>query len=368
MIPRFQPRVLVFLLACALPLSVAPTATAAELAGATPQQGLLLLANGSVIAGEILLDGDYYRVLLAKGKLQIRIDQVDFFCLTMEEAYSRRRSRRIANPSTADAHLEMVRWCLQQELFTQATSELQAARAIDPSHHLLGIMKRQLEQAQELALRKPQPGPAVSQAVVQTTANLAHIGAASSEVPPWARTEFIKRIQPMMVHSCATGGCHASNSSHELRIDRTALDGVGSPELIQRNLSSVIATIDFADPEASRLIVLGAAAHGVVGGEQSKALTPHQLEILRAWVTQLVLKQTPSEEDDNQPRLAQIVVGMNSSAQQKFNGSDPAAATPDPFDPTAFNDEHAVTAEPSSEAAEATPLSESELPLAQDPQ
>jgi hypothetical protein len=369
MISPFQLRVFVLMLACALPLSAAPIAATVELADTVPQQGLLVLANGSVIPGEIMLDGDYYRVLLAKGRLQIRVDQVDFFCQTMEEAYARRRSRRISDPPTADAHLEMVRWCVQHELFSQATRELQSARAINPSHQLLDVMERQLVQAQELALRKVQPEPTVAQAIIQTSAAAERIDAVYSEIPTWARTEFIKRIQPMMVHSCATGGCHALNSSQQLRIDRNALDGVGNPELIQRNLSSVIATINFDDPEASRLLALGATAHGAGEDEQSRALTPHQLEILRAWVTQLVLKVIPAnEKDDREPQLAQVVVGMNSSAQQKHSAAEPTSAASDPFDPAAFNSEQAGKAESQSKAAEAIPLPESESPPVQDQQ
>lgn len=368
MILRFHPCCLAI---CALALS--QFVAVAELVPAVPQQGLLVLANGSVIAGTVVLDGEYYGVLLEKGKLQIRVEQVDFFCETMAEAYARRKARRIGQSPTADTHLEIAQWCLQHGLLEFAMAELAEARTIDPRHPELPLAERRLAQTKELASRKATPVKAgspvtdvqVRPAVVSEEQEQTSFG----EIPLWARTEFIKRIQPMMVHSCANSGCHLPSSPQELRVDRNALNGVGNPDLIHRNLAAVIGEVDLADPEASRLLMLGATAHGKPGAKQSRPLTPHQLEIVRAWVTQLALRETPAEEKvAHEPRVAQIVVGMNSSAQQKYIAQEQTAAdSPDPFDPAAFNREHTQPTEEESAVAEATPLPESNPPDATSP-
>ncbi|MDZ4657808.1 MAG: hypothetical protein SH868_09560 [Bythopirellula sp.] len=336
---------------------------AAELVPGVPQRGLLVLANGSVIEGTIALDGDYYGVVLEKGKLQIRVDQVDFFCETMAEAYARRKARRIGQSPTVDAHLEVAQWCLQHGLFEFAMAELAEARMIDPQHPLLSLVERRLAQTKELASRVAPPAAAISDdrgspvvdEHVRPAVASEEAQTSFGEIPVWARTEFIKRIQPMMVHSCANSGCHLPNSPQEMRVDRNALNGVGNPDLIHRNLAAVIAEVDLANPEASRLLTLGATAHGKPGVEQSRPLTPHQLEIVRAWVTQLALRESPLKETEKQPRVAQIVLGMNSSAQQKFIAEEQTAAdSPDPFDPAGFNSEEAQPAETPAESTEAT--------------
>src|SRR5690606_18045867 len=97
-----------------------------------------------------------------------------------------------------------------------------------------------------------------------------------------------------------TAGCHLPNTSQKLQIDRLALDGVGNPDLIYRNLASTIAVLDLTKPAASPLLEMGAAVHGNEG-KQSHPLTPHQLEILRAWVTQLALNEPPREPVEESP-------------------------------------------------------------------
>jgi hypothetical protein len=183
------------------------------------------------------------------------------------------------------------------------------------------------------------------------------------EIPLWARSEFIKRIQPMMAHSCATAGCHMPNSSQSMRIHRNALDGVGNPELIHGNLAAVIGQVDLEKPEESPLLMYGAAAHGTAR-QQSRPLTPHQLEILRAWVTQVSLGKPPAEEQTKaESRVAQIVIGMNSSSQPTPKPAEQeGAAAPDPFDPAAFNQEQPGEAAQESDApnsAQSTPAEES---------
>jgi hypothetical protein len=319
---------------------------------AAPQQGFLVLANGSVMEGTVARDGDYFQVLLQKGKLQVRVDQVDFFCLSMEEAYVRRCARKIGTTTTVEAHLEMARWCVQHNLLANAGAEIQAARTLNSKHPQIELVERQVLQANEQARELANADKVIVDHQVQTaSAEVEPEGTPFGEIPLWARSEFIKRIQPMMAHSCATAGCHLPNSAQSMRIHRNALDGVGNPELIHGNLAAVIEQVDLAKPEESPLLMYGAAAHGT-RRQQSRPLTPHQLEILRAWVTQVSLGEPPAEEAKEVTRVAQIVIGMNSANQPKPQASEQeAAAAPDPFDPAAFN------SEPSSEATTSSDFS-----------
>lgn len=315
-----------------------------------------MLANGSLISGVIAVEGEYFKILLPKGKLQVRVDQVDFLCQSREEAYVRRRARKITTTATADAHLEMARWCVQHELLAYAEAEIAAARAIEPQHRLLANAETQLAQAHKISDRVEGAVAIIKDPmVVHAAATAESSGRAFGDIPPWARTEFIKRVQPMLAQSCATAGCHLPNTAHELQIDRAALDGVGNPDLIHRNLASAIAMLDLADPEASPLLTKGATPHGAEA-KRSRPLTPHQLEILRAWVTQLALNEAPREEVE-EPVGTQIVVGMNGGPQQKYVLGVPAAAT-DPFDPAEFNQAQAA-AKTSAEANAILPAEES---------
>ncbi len=331
-------------------------ATADEADPIVPEEGLLVLANGSIMEGTIARDGDYYRVLLDKGTLRVRVDQVDFFCETMAEAYHRRQARRLGQMPSADAHIEMAQWCLQHRLTEFAFAELAAAREVDPQHTLLPVIERRLAHATTLATSQVQvkAGPPIVDEHVQE----ANAEVSFGEIPLWARSEFIKRVQPMMAHSCAKSGCHLPNSPQQMKVDRRALDGVGNPELIHRNLTAIIAEVNLAEPDSSPLLTMGAAAHGNQLDGLSRPLSPHQLEILRAWVTQLSLRKAPlQEERESQPRGTQIVVGMNSSAQQKFRQDEQAAVvSTDPFDPADFNRQHADEAKVGESTSQPQPV------------
>ena len=172
---------------------------------AAPQAGLLVLANGSVLEGIITAEGDYYRVMLPKGELRVRSTQVDFFCQTLDEAYAGRRERVQTN--TADAHLDLARWCLQHAMLEHATAEIAHARSLEPRHRMVGVLTRQVEQSREANTKAetPQESPSPTQPAGDSTVIEPVAAPAAAEIPQWARVEFVRRIQPLLIHSCATG-------------------------------------------------------------------------------------------------------------------------------------------------------------------
>lgn len=292
------------------------------------QPGYLVLANGSVLQGVVSLEGDRYRVALAKGEFSLAATQVDFFCKSLEEAYVRRKER--LGGDSFDTHLEMARWCLQQRLFDLAAKELEAARQIESQHPDLELLERQIEQNRILATQQQAVGSAANQSADQ--ARLPKAGPTSTKhaaVPQWARVEFVKRIQPLLLHSCTASGCHMPGSLQSWQIDRRALDGSGNPDLIEANLQGVLAESDTGTPENSPLLLRASASHGVVGQSESRALMPRQLAILRAWISQI--RDQPIQETESHTGNAVIPAETVRTAA-------------DPFDPSSFN-RHTATPE-----------------------
>lgn len=318
---------------------------AGEIPGeASPRQGLLVLANGNVIEGSVKVDADTFTVLVPNGKLRVRTDQVDFFCDSLEEAYVRRRARRISSTTSLDAHLEMARWCVNQRLFAYAEREIEQARRLNPDDQQVDRVERLLDQARKLSQRTHGDESKTDEKVVLASAPSEPPELPVVDIPVWARTEFVKRVQPMLVNSCATAGCHVPNSPQRLQIDRTALDGVGNPDLFQRNLSAVVGMVDPADPQNSLLLKKASEPHGLVVAVPSRPLTQHQFEILRAWILQLSMDEQP-QEHNNSRQVPQVVIGMNSSGQQRSDITSSEAPSSDPFDPSAFNAEQAQSAD-----------------------
>lgn len=307
--------------------------------------GLLVLRNGNVLRGEVLRLANHYRVEMKHGGMQVPVEQVEMFCQSLDEAYEQRRKQRTG--STADSHLELARWCLKHDLLEYASRELLDARTIDPHHRRLGLLERQLQHALQ---RSTAPPPQTPEQRKPTEVRLVD-ATLVEETPSWARKLFVRKIQPSLVRSCATTGCHQSGGNERFQLNRLALDGVGHPEATLNNLSATITLVDFRDHQQSTLLEFAGREHGTKETGASGRLSGYQLQLLDAWVEQLVLAKRMRDG-------VSVVTADYQEASEKESGGPPeeAAATQssesaltsqdylpvDPFDAEAFNRRYAA--------------------------
>lgn len=255
-------------------------------------EGVLVLRNGNVLKGTVAREGDQYRIDMLEARLRVPVAQVERHCQTVDEAYEQRRASRVGR--SADAHLELARWCLRNGMLEHAAREVLDARTLDPGHPALGRIGEQLGlllKARAVAQQPPPAGDdAAAAAGVQPVAAPSAASAPSEgETPPplsdEARAQFVRSIQPMLIHSCSTGGCHQAGSRHQLQLDRWALEGAGSAAIVRRNLASVASLIDHEDPASSPLVQWGRQAHGGSGTTKpSTPLAPYQAALLLEWL------------------------------------------------------------------------------------
>jgi len=300
--------------------------------------GLLVLRNGNIIEGKVTRDGEHFQVEVEHGRMQVRVGQVEMFCLTHAEAYERRREMRTG--STADSHLELAKWCLRHDLLDYASQEILEARAVDPHHRHLLRLERQLNQA--MAQRSKVPKLPQSEKVI-TAAQEADLSTID-QAPPWARTMFVKRIQPMLVKSCVATGCHQQGSASRLQLNRHAVFGAGHPEATKHNLASVLEQIDFESAKDSLIIRKAELKHGAGA---SKPLLPHQLEILRAWVEQLAMADAKETQvvqasavetrHSSVARLGEVYRHRRKVIELATEAHTGSQQEDDPFDPEVFN-------------------------------
>ena len=300
-----------------------PTNLAAE--PHAPAGRVLVLRNGNVLVGEIEKIPDAYRIDLEGATFRVPADQVETWCNSLQDAYETRRAQRIG--AFGDGHVELAAWCLRQNLVDQAARELLDGRRCDPANPSLAALDLQLQQA--LAARtaakqkassphaaipsqpperrdRPQPRPDDENA--------------SLDASPAAQAQFVRGIQPMLIHNCATGGCHQANSPQALKLDRWALDGNGNPNLFRRNLASVLSQILKSNPEQSPLLQRARVAHGAAGGRSSPPLDVRRTQLLAAWVEEVV--GAPPAKEPADP-AASVEVD--------------SATVHDEFDPAGFN-------------------------------
>jgi len=303
-----------------------PVAVAQPPGGETAASGLLVLRNGNVLRGSVLRLADHYRVRMPHGQMQVPVDQVEMFCHNLDEAYERRRRNRTGR--NADSHLELARWCLRHELLGHAARELLDIRTMDPGHRQLPMLERQLRQAlRQSHPKRPQPVAAHKPTALPPEVDRK----ALKHAPPRDRALFVRKIQPLLIHSCATTGCHQPNSSSSFQLNRFALDGQGHPDTTLRNLAATLAYVDWQAPEQSTLLERARSAHGAEQASQSHALQARKYHLLQSWIEQLAV-------DDPTRAAAELPVNSEGRPEKSPGEMQPSGLRPvDPFDPEIFN-------------------------------
>ena len=350
-------RLILFALGMLL-VGVAPVRTFAWSLDVEPVEGVVVLKNGNTLHGKIQkLSGDYH-VHLTNGKLQIRGEQVDFVAENLEQAYQRRRESR--SGSTADSHLELASWCLRHDLYEQAEAELDAAGTIDADHRRLPLLRRQLVQSRLMAQRRAQQ---IQQAEA-TPPELPPLDPQSlDKAPPWARALFVRQIQPLIVQSCATTGCHQVGGERSLQLNRLAIEGAGHPETTGRNLAAVLEQIDWNTTDASQLVQFARRGHAT-----SEPLPQHKQQVLENWVAQLIEAEQKANQIQLLPPVVEIaqlpkapslkLISPQMPSASQAPAVKPASYQPkDAFDPQSFNQRYAPVEQQPTPATTVPPVS-----------
>ncbi len=274
--------VIVFLLA-AIPLRAdeTPRPTA-------PADQVLLLRNGQALRGKITHAGDYYFVTLASGEIRLKADQVDLICRNLEEGYAAKRGG--IDPTKVNDHLDLAQWCLEHELYEGATAELADAEAIDRSNARLALIKRQME----LARQRPGVHDRKLAAADKVLTN-EELDRLVRGMPHGTVEMFSTAIQPLLLNTCTTSGCHGVAADNRLRLLRLNLGKSASRRLTQRNLHAVMQLIDRNNPSASPLLQVPIAPHGTSKNPIFTSKEAVQYRQLVVWVSRVTNAPTTEQ-------------------------------------------------------------------------
>jgi hypothetical protein len=311
--------------------------------------GVIILRNGNVLEGAVQALGDYYMISSAGASLRVPADQVERACGSLAEAYELRRKERAG--ASADSHLDLARWCLRHNLLDQAGREIQEARLCDAHHSALTGLDLQLRQMVEIRAMRPSGRSAELSAPPAIVPALPSLDAMPLSQTPEQQSEFIRSVQPMLVHNCATGGCHQPGAIEPFQLDRWALQGNGNATLIRRNLEAVIAQIDKEEPAASPLVQYARQSHGNNAAAVMRPLTSRQAALLKEWVNRVAGVEPPAAEeptaatdDETSSGQPEHPIGNEAPVIQQATATAPVEkfVPRDAFDPEIFNRKHAA--------------------------
>jgi hypothetical protein len=303
----------------------------------SPEQ-LVMLRNGEILRGRVTRQDDHYLVTIADGELRLRVSDVDSVCQTLEDAYQARRAR--ITVSRADDHLDLADWCVRQGLPSDAARELSCALALEPRNPRITLIDRRLE---ELLAPPPPPRAAVAKPPSGPRVTDEDLDRMVRALPPPAIESFTISIQPLLVNSCATAGCHGSANKGNYSLIRVPGERYGNRRLTQRNLHETLSWIDFQTPQRSRLLVAAGQPHGP---ERCAVFDPQGTKYreLLIWIGMLTQKAVFAPDIASEPPSVRPA-GMN-SAQQGYlrfndavaNGGPSAKWSGDEIPPTAAAD------------------------------
>lgn len=314
-------------------------------------EGVLLLRNKNLLAGQIVRRGDRYHVVAPGAQFSVPAAQVWRCCRSAEDAYQFLRSthRRLL----ARDHLRLAQWCLRNDLLTQAARELLDARTLQSDLPLLPTLERQLRQRLRLAAADETDhvegdprgqSPEASATPVRQDRPLLRESPATGLIDATreVRADFARRVQPMLIQSCASSGCHAPDGTEQFQLNRLALAGGGHAELTRRNLAAVLAELTAEKPEQSRLVEHARREHGTTT-RRSTPLKRRQTILLLEW-TRSALGIDPTPEPVANPEVASVpadvaVVPAGYESMTLDETVEPEIIPRDRWDPAIFHAE-----------------------------
>lgn len=259
-----------------------------------PPRPLLVLRTGGVIQGEISRRDDFYFVGTPNSQIRCRAREVEMICRDWADAYSKKRQAMLWG--SADEHLALAEWCLRHQLHGFAARELLDARRISPQHPRTEAVARRLAWA-----TRPSPPPNRHRAADPSVVTASHQEPVVREmaveavepIPAEVVASFTTSVQPLLLNSCTTSGCHRLDGGAAYGLDRLPLHRAGSRRATLRNLDATLRWIDFEFPAASRLLVEAGRAHGSMS---KPAFSGHRADLyqkIATWVGQVTAKDEP---------------------------------------------------------------------------
>lgn len=310
---------------------------AAEPIALAPEEGILILQNGEVIAGKITQSGNRYYVALPNGELRLRAEDVALRCKDLAEGYAKKRAA--LNGTRVDEHLELAQWCLSQGLLDETETEIRYAATIDRGHPRLRLLARKLE----LARTKPEV-----RAPIATTpppaSDAEALEALTKSVPAPIMQRFATTVQPLLTNSCATAGCHGVSGKSTFTLTKIRGQGDRARRQTLRNLMAVLEQIDRQRPQESPLLTKPIEPHG--GGKAAifTAKNSRQYYELYEWVRLVTGERaptyatvSPAAAGSREADVATDVDVEQAAFEADVEEGSGGESEENPYDPEAFN-------------------------------
>jgi hypothetical protein len=290
----------------------------------------VLLHNGGLFEGTVQRTADAVVIEGDGTYIRLRTAEVAHVAESLVAAYEWKRAQMGEGGLVAIDHLELADWAIENRLWEQAARELLDARQLAPTSGRLELLERRLDEAFRVSnIGAPPKTPTPSErteALDGTPAAAPDDDFQRPALPDGALEQFTRRIQPVLLNSCATSGCHGAEPAGGFAFDVASLRGYGDLRSTERNLDRTLGLIDLHNPAASKLLTIAKGPHaGVtpIGGQRREEM----LQRISEWAHKIALHNAPPVATE-----VPATAGPMTTAAQQLPTAAPAP-TPIPVTP-----------------------------------
>ena len=242
-----------------------------------PCEGVLILRNGNVMAGQITRLDNRFNVSVAGGRISVSMADTELFCRDLDEAYAHKA--RGVGIADIHGHLDLARWCQRQGLLQHAAGELSKASSLDPSHPMIPVIERRIQMS-----AAPPKAAKVAAAPIERPISQEDLDRLARDMPTGTMEDFVRYIQPLLVNRCGAVRCHGSAGENAFLLLRPPSSSRSGRRITQLNLQATLTQIDREDPTRSPLLTTALRPHGTLDISPFAGRRAGQYERLANWV------------------------------------------------------------------------------------
>lgn len=317
--------------ATALGSDALPAAASGVSAERLPPQ-IIVLKNGSVVEGRIQIAQGGYHVERNGGQVFLADAVVWYTAESRRDAYKTLRER--IPYATADSHVHIAEWCVENNLREEAREELRLALRLEPNNEGARSLYRLLNPEPQSPV--PRDRPQLQSGQEPTLGGL----------PPEVARTFVTRVQPLLVNRCGNASCHGSASGNRFTLQNARNGNPAFKRYTQDNLDAVLEQLTLTTPHSSPLLIqMQLEGHG----GSRKPLFPGrvgeaQIQTIANWIVDVSRSRKklthPGPSDQRDPlQLTAAVEGATNLPQNATARPADSGRMPETTDgPPAVND------------------------------
>jgi hypothetical protein len=288
----------------------------------SPPHTVLLLSNGRVLQGEIKEVGSTYELHQKGGVIKFPKSAVEETFSSIADVYKYKRAS--VPDRDPDEHLKLARWCLTQNMTTEAKAELETVIAVSPRATEAKAMLASIEAAHTRAAARPQVDPSLVQTNAEMPAPMDRAAVADPrpgeldvsairragrdlgvsglpvifDLPPALAVkraeQFSRSVHPLLQAACAR--CHNERHEGKFQLVEVKTRRDLTADVFRANLDAALQLVDPENPARSELLSSALIPHGPGPNKRPifRGSNDPRFQVLSAWVNSLRPVKSPS--------------------------------------------------------------------------